>query len=408
MRAVWFLTKVSIVVIVSLFLYKIDGNLTLEISNYEVYASSTAFLSFILITLIIVWKSARALSLGIFGTRMFFQKRSSNKKIDAFSAILNAQSYFARGDIVGLKKAIRIVERAPNINEGSGLILSVQLSILEGKPAKALRDYEQIIKAEIGNYAGYLLHKYLSYQKGKMFLNKLIDIQRRNDCLQEWGYIVLTKQSKNFSEAIAILDKGFFKKDIGREVYSIQRAYLFAKFKKSNAIDECLNAWKINNETSVLSIFAKKPKSKKKNQASSPTQTSQNSDIEGDDYISEMIYNTDDIFSNKDQKDEMLLKAFKLCCCSISIAQFKSIEKVVKSNNLSSYKLLSFLATQSELWGLARDYINLACKVDLPKAEEQELLKKIKPSNLSSPSSKRALKVSSKSQKDKKTVAKPV
>jgi len=313
--------KLSLIVILTVFLTSLQGKMELSFIGYDIYMHSTIFVLLIVLFTMFIWKFARIIDWFFYVPRNFLNKRKLEKKADLIDDII----------VSILTKNIDLLD---NTNKKIKNELGKKSYIYELVNSK-LNDKDNqnnvfltLIKDNKLNTSlkKFIIMEILKYDNEKT--NKELDRKLNSDNdLSALINIYNCHKQKNFDKAKSFLDLAKLKK-ITKNTYLFNLCLLKLNHNQEYAIESFLDIWK---------------------------------KIKNDKYLNFYILELLESLKNFDK---------------ITAKQFKLVEKSITKKSWQGSLLVAVIALKVPLYGVANDYLNNA--INLINDKNNKLISLVK------------------------------
>ena len=302
MKIFWFSFKLAVIVGISFYLMKMDGYLNITWAGYYIDMSTTVFCILLILLGYISWILARFFSFSKYAPKAYWLNRKSIKHQNSLSNVLDAETAFYNKNNIALHKIIMQSKQVLGENHNAIIIMRIQEYILEKDYSMALFLYNKSIRTAIADKAGHLLHETGDADT----VAAVLKIQSNNDVLQGWAYLNLAETCPNYDKAIAFIDLGVKNGVIHPDVALVQKTLHAVRFKQKGAMLDTVKVW--------VKTY-----------------------------------------------DKSLLKSFETFASFAVLRDLKVAEKILKKDpNPYSQLALAHMCCGVGIWGLSRQYLNLA------------------------------------------------
>jgi len=314
--------KLSLIVILTVFLTSLQGKMELSFIGYDIHMHSTIFVLLIVLFTMCIWKFARIIDWFFYVPRNFLNKRKLEKKVDLIDDII----------VSILTKNIDLLD---NTNKKIKNELGKKNYIYELVNSK-LNDKDNqnnvfltLIKDNKLNTSlkKFIIMEILKYDNEKTNKELARKLNSDND-LSGLINIYNCHKQKNFDKAKSFLDLAKLKK-ITKNTYLFNLCLLKLNHNQEDAIESFLDVWKKIKNDKYLNF-----------------------------YILELLKS----LKNYDK---------------ITAKQFKLVEKSITKKSWQGSLLVAVIALKVPLYGVANDYLNNAINLVNDKNNKLVYLVKI-------------------------------
>ncbi len=229
-----FLLKLVLLGFGGYYISTLNGQVTIEwIGNY-INTSMTVFAFVIVLVIYIVWKLSKLFAYSRFAPKKYFLNRDIKNQQVALQYILDGETAFANRDENLLQKTIHNLSKIIGINHDSIILMNIQMNVLLGNFDEALVLYDKAHTRTVFSRAGRVL--VMGALDDEKIKDKIIDIQKRHDGLQDWAYMRLSDQQETYDDAIKILKAGVKSKQLDKITVSALKEFYADKFKAPDEI----------------------------------------------------------------------------------------------------------------------------------------------------------------------------